>query len=120
MRILVLGGTGAMGSETTKDLVNTSDFSEIVIGDIAVERAKEFTSKLGDERLSVVRVDASNVNELASIIKDFDIVACALPFRFDYNVTKACIKAGINGIDLSAEKDQFAPTKKLEKLESRM
>ena len=108
MRILVLGGAGAMGSETTKDLVNTSDFSEIVIGDIAVERAKEFTSKLGDERLSVVRVDASNVNELASIMKDFDIVACALPFRFDYNVTKACIKAGINGIDLSAEEDQFA------------
>jgi len=97
-----------MGSETTKDLVNTSDFSKIVIGDIAVERAKEFVSKLGDDRLSVVKVDASNVNELATRMKGFDIVACALPFRFDYNVTKACIKAGINGIDLSAEESQFA------------
>jgi len=108
MRILILGGAGAMGSETTKDLVNTSDFSEIVIGDLAVERAKKFASKLGDERLSVVRVDANNVNELASAMKGFDIVACALPFKYDFIVTKACIKAGINGIDLSAEEDQFA------------
>jgi saccharopine dehydrogenase-like NADP-dependent oxidoreductase len=108
MRILVLGGTGAMGSETTKDLVNISDFSEIVIGDIAVKRTKEFISKLGDERLSVVKVDANNVNELAGTMKGFDIVACALPFKYDFDVTKACIKAGINGIDLSAEEDQFA------------
>jgi len=108
MRILILGGAGAMGSETTKDIVNTSDFSEIVIGDIAVERTKEFISKLNDERLSVVKVDASKVNELASLMKDFDIVACALPFEYDFKVTNACIKARVNGIDLSAEQDQFA------------
>ncbi|MEM1540138.1 MAG: saccharopine dehydrogenase C-terminal domain-containing protein [Candidatus Bathyarchaeia archaeon] len=108
MRILVLGGVGAIGSETTKDLVNTSDdFSEIVIGDIAVEKAREFISKLGDERLSAIKVDAGNIDEVTSVIKGFDIVACALPFRYDLNVTKACIKAGVNGIDLSAEEDQF-------------
>lgn len=108
MRILVLGGTGAMGSETTKDLVNTSNFSEIVIGDLAIERTKEFITKLGDKRLSVVKVDANRVNELASAMKGFDVVACALPFQYDFNVTRACIKAGVNGIDLSAEEDQFA------------
>lgn len=107
MRILILGGAGAMGSETTKDIVSTSDFSEIAIGDIAVERAKDFISKLNDKRLSVVKVDASKVDELVSLMKDFDIVACALPFKYDFNVTKACIKARINGIDLSAEQDQF-------------
>jgi len=36
-----------------------------------------------------------------------DIAASALPFRYDLNVTKACIKAGINGIDLSTEQSQF-------------
>lgn len=108
MRILILGGAGAMGSETTKDIVNTSDFSEIVIGDIDVERVKRFISKLDDERLSVARVDANNVDELANAMQSFDIVACALPFKYDFNVTKACIKARINGIDLSAEEDQFA------------
>jgi len=108
MRILILGGAGAMGSETTKDMVNTSDFSEIVVGDIDVEKVKNFISKLNDKRLSVVKVDANNIDELANVMKGFNVVASALPFKYDFNVTKACIKAGINGIDLSAEQDQFA------------
>jgi len=107
MRILVLGGAGTIGSETTKDLVNTSHFSEIVLGDEAVERTKEFISKLGDKRLSVVKVDANNVEELAKVMKDFDIMVSALPFRFDYNVTKAAIKAKVNGIDVASTEDQF-------------
>ncbi len=48
MRILVLGGAGAIGSEATKDLVETSGFSEIVLGDVAEERTNEFISRLGD------------------------------------------------------------------------
>ena len=108
MRILLLGGAGAMGSETTKDMVKTSDFSEIVLGDINVEKVKTFISKLNDKRLSVAKVDANNVDELAKTMKGFDIIASALPFRYDLNVTKACIKAGKNGIDLSSEPDQFA------------
>ncbi|MGD8544430.1 MAG: saccharopine dehydrogenase NADP-binding domain-containing protein, partial [Candidatus Bathyarchaeota archaeon] len=108
MRILLLGGAGAMGSETTKDMVKTSDFSEIVLGDINVEKVKTFISKLNDKRLSVAKVDANNVDELAKTMKGFDIIASALPFKYDLNVTKACIKAGINGIDLSSEPDQFA------------
>jgi lysine 6-dehydrogenase len=108
MRILMLGGAGAMGSETTKDMIKTSDFSEIVLGDINVEKVKTFISKLNDKRLSVVKVDANNVDELAKTMKGFDIVASALPFRYDLNVTKACVKTGINGIDLSSEPDQFA------------
>jgi lysine 6-dehydrogenase len=107
MKILVLGGAGAMGSETTKDLVNTSDFTEIAIGDIDVEKVKSFISKLNDERLSAIKVDANNIDELANTMKNFDIAASALPFRYDLNVTKACIKAGINGIDLSTEQGQF-------------
>jgi saccharopine dehydrogenase-like NADP-dependent oxidoreductase len=108
MKILMLGGAGAMGSETTKDMVKTSDFSEIALGDIDVEKVKTFISKLNDKRLSVAKVDANNVDELAKTMKGFDIVASALPFKYDLNVTKACVKAGVNGIDLSSEPDQFA------------
>jgi len=108
MRIFILGGAGAMGSETTKDIVSTGHFSEIAVGDIAVERTKEFISKIKDERLSVVKVDANNIDEIVEAIKGFDIVACALPFKYDFNVTKACIRAKVNGIDLSSNESQFA------------
>jgi len=115
MRILVLGGAGAIGSEATTDLVKTSDFSEIVLGDIAVERTKEFISKLGEKRLSVVEADANNVEELAKVIKNFDIVVSALPFRFDYNVTQAAIKAKVNGIDVASTEEQSGLDSKAKK-----
>jgi len=107
MRVLVLGGAGAIGSEATKDLVKTSDFSEIVLGDIAIEPTREFVSKIGDKRLSVVKADANNVKELAGVMKGYDLVVSALPFRYDFNVTQAAIKARVNGIDVASTEEQF-------------
>ena len=107
MKILVLGGAGAIGSEATTDLVQTSNFSEIVLGDVDIERTEKFISKLGDKRLSAISVDANNVEELAKRMKGFDLVVCALPFRYDFNVTQAAIKAKVNGIDVASTEDQF-------------
>lgn len=107
MKILVLGGAGAIGSEATKDLVKTSSFSEIVLGDLAEERTKEFISKLGDSRLSFVKADANNVEELAGLMRGFDVVASALPFRYDFNVTQAAIEARVNGIDVASTEEQY-------------
>jgi len=115
MRILVLGGAGAIGSETTKDLVNTSNFSEIVLGDVSVDKTREFISRLGDKRLSVIKVDANNIEELAKAMKNFDIVVSALPFRFDFNTTQAAIKAKVNSIDVASTEDQYGLDSKAKK-----
>jgi len=106
-KVLILGGVGAIGSEATRDIVETSEFSEIVVGDIDVERAERFVSELGDDRLSAMRVDASNLAELVEAVKGFDRVVSALPFRYDINVTRACIRAGVYGIDVASEGSQF-------------
>ena len=106
-KVLILGGAGAIGSEATRDIVRTSKFSEIVVGDIDVERAKSFIAQLGDDRLSVMKVDASNVEKLVDAVKGFNLVVSALPFRYDINVTKACVEAGVCGIDVATEESQF-------------
>jgi lysine 6-dehydrogenase len=115
MRILVLGGAGAIGSEATKDLVKTSNFSEIVLGDLAAERTKGFISELRDKRLSFVKADANNVDELAGLMKGFDVVASTLPFRYDFNVTQAAIKARVNGIDVASTEEQYGLDAKAKK-----
>ena len=115
MKILVLGGAGAIGSEATKDLVKTSSFSEIVLGDLDAERTKEFISKLGDKRLSYLKVDANNVEELARLMKGFDVVASTLPFRYDFNVTQAAIEARVNGIDVASTEEQYGLDTKAKK-----
>jgi len=107
VKILVLGGAGAIGSEATKDLVKTSSFSEVVLGDLAEERTEKFISELGDSRLSFVKADANNVEELAGLMKGFDVVASTLPFRYDFNVTQAAIEARVNGIDVASTEEQY-------------
>jgi saccharopine dehydrogenase-like NADP-dependent oxidoreductase len=107
VRVLVLGGAGAIGSEATKDLVKTSSFSEIALGDLDAERTKEFISKLSDKRLSYLKVDANNVAELARLMKGFDVVASTLPFRYDFNVTQAAIEARVDGIDVASTEEQY-------------
>ncbi len=115
MKILVLGGAGAIGSEATRDLAETSSFSEIVLGDLAEKRTKEFISKLGDKRLSFVKADANNVEELAGLMKGFDVVASTLPFRYDFNVTQAAIEARVNGIDVASTEEQYGLDTKAKK-----
>ena len=44
-KILVLGGVGAMATETSIDLVNTSDFEEIMIADVNLEKVEKFIEK---------------------------------------------------------------------------
>jgi len=115
VKILVLGGAGAIGSEATKDLVKTSSFSEIVLGDLDAERTKKFISDLGDRRLSYVKADANNVEELAGLMKDFDVVASTLPFRYDFKVTQAAIEARVNGIDVASTEEQYGLNTKARK-----
>ena len=54
-KISVLGGVGAMATETTIDLVQTSDFDEIMIADINLEKIETFIEESGDNRLKLIR-----------------------------------------------------------------
>ena len=108
MRVIVLGGAGAVCSETTRDLVSTSTFEEIVIGELAVDRAQELARELADPRVRVVPIDAGDETALTGLLRGFDVVVNGLPFRYDLVVTRAAIAAGVSGLDLSSEDPQFA------------
>ena len=82
MRIIVLGGCGAMGSEATRDLARTSDFEEIVIADADIEKAKLLADELGGGRVRTVRIDVSDEDALAKTLKGFDVVANATTYHF--------------------------------------
>jgi len=107
MRVLVLGGAGFIGETAVEDLVRTSDFSEIVIGDIDVQKAQKLVSRLNDPRLTMKAVDVTKETQLLESVRGFDVVTNALPFKYDLAVTKACIEAGVNGIDVSATREQL-------------
>ena len=108
MRILVLGGAGAVCSHSTRDLAEYSDFSEIVIGEYNVSAAEKLAAEIGDSRLKVMEINAENYAELVNAFEGFDIILNGLPWKYDLAVTKACVEVGVSGLDVSTEEDQWS------------
>ena len=107
MKALVLGGAGAVCSETTRDLVQYSDFDEIMVAEYNLEAANELIKELGDPRLKAVLFDANNYDEMLKLFPGYDVVINGLPWKYDLAVTKACVEVGVNGLDVSTEEEQW-------------
>ena len=107
MKILSLGGAGAVCRHATRDLAEYSDFDEIVIGDYNVAAAEELAADIGDPRLKVLKVDANDYDGLVELFKGFDVVLNGLPWKYDLAVTRACVEAGVSGLDVCTEEEQW-------------
>ncbi|HEY8818767.1 MAG TPA: saccharopine dehydrogenase NADP-binding domain-containing protein [Candidatus Limnocylindrales bacterium] len=99
-RILVLGGSGEMGSAAVADLVGRTDH-EVTVGDIRPDAAEALLRRLGaPER--VVRVDVEDPASLASALADTEVVLNATYMRHNVSVTDAAIAAGVHLVDLGS------------------
>ena len=107
MRVLSLGGAGAVCQHATRDLAEFSDF-EIVIGDYDVSAAERLAAEIGDPRIKVQRVDAADYDGMVSLFRQFDVILNGLPWKYDLTVTRACVEAGVSGLDVSTEEDQWS------------
>jgi saccharopine dehydrogenase (NAD+, L-lysine-forming) len=99
MKILVLGA-GNMGYITARDLIESPQVTEIVLGDVDLDKAKQAADKLKSDKISVKHVDVMNHEELVKALKGFDAVANCVWYTLVYDVTKAAIEAGVNCLDL--------------------
>jgi saccharopine dehydrogenase-like NADP-dependent oxidoreductase len=99
-RMLVLGGSGEMGSAAVADLVTRTDH-EVTIGDIRPEAATAVLRALGAAE-RVVRVDVDDPSSLAAALAGTDAVLNATYMRQNIRVTDAAIAAGVHLVDLGS------------------
>ncbi len=100
MKILVLGGCGAMGSEATRDLSLTSDFEEIVVADVDVAKATAYCESLGGGRVRATSVDVTDVAGLPKLFEPYDVVLNCTSYAFGLGITEAAIAARKPLLDL--------------------
>jgi lysine 6-dehydrogenase len=100
MKILVLGGAGAMGTVTVRDLAESPDVSKVIVGDVSLERANQLKSLVESEKISVRRVDVSNRVGLVEAMEEANAVANATPFHLNVQIMRAAMKASRNLTDL--------------------
>ena len=92
-RILVLGGSGEMGSAAVADLVERTDH-EVTIGDIRPEAASALLRRLGAPD-RVVRSTSTIRRRSRAALADTDVVLNATYMRHNVPVTDAAIAAGV-------------------------
>jgi len=100
MKVLILG-CGNIGSVAAEDLAKSSSSIQVVVADKSDTRAKQVAERIGGSNVSWIQLDATNPSKLANALKDFNLVMGFLPGKLGYRLTKACIDAGKDLIDVS-------------------
>lgn len=93
-----------MGSETTRDLATSSDFDEITIADLNLQRAQaladELNAQTGRDRVRAVQVDGSDEEALLGVMRGHAVVANTMTYHYGLHATRAAIRAGAGYVDL--------------------
>lgn len=100
MKILAIGGCGAMGKAATRALTEMPIFDEIIIGDINLDAAHAWSKKLTDKRFRALRVDVTDTPSLLAATKGVDIVANLTLYEFNLPIMQACVENRCHYLDL--------------------
>jgi lysine 6-dehydrogenase len=99
MRLLVLGA-GLQGSACAHDLLQQPNVERVTLADLNPKRLPAFLKKRVGKRLVLARLDARRADRLRRLLRGHDAVMNALPYYFNYAVTKAAVLAGLHYSDL--------------------
>jgi len=97
---IVMLGCGHIGSVLARDLIEILPSSQIVILETDVERAKRALGDIGD-KVELIKFDLSNFDALTLMLKRCDLAVGLAPGRLGFGTMRACIRAGVNMVDLS-------------------
>ncbi|HLD80581.1 MAG TPA: saccharopine dehydrogenase C-terminal domain-containing protein [archaeon] len=101
MRVLVLGGYGAMGQVITRDLTESPEVKEVIVAGREIVKAEALVSELKSPKLRPAQIDATD-SDLARKIKEVnpDVLVNASWYEFNMNVMPAAIAASTHYVDL--------------------
>ena len=119
MKYVVIGGAGAMGSITVRDLVETfPDKDEIIIADYNIEKAKEMAAtftKSTKKKVKAVKVDVNDKEKTIHDLSGASIILNSVQYQFNILLMEIALGLKAHYIDLGG---LFHTTKKQLELDS--
>ncbi|MFI5347994.1 MAG: saccharopine dehydrogenase family protein [Elusimicrobiota bacterium] len=101
MRYVVLGGAGAMGRITVRDLVETSDPDDrIVIADYDLGKARALAASLRDPRVSAVRVDVKDRPAAMKALRGAFVLINGVQYHLNLDVMELALALKCHYVDL--------------------
>ena len=99
MDILILGA-GMMGRAIAYDLATFSNFSKITLIDNNKKTLDNTKKFLENKDINFKKLDVTNYGQLKKKFEQTDIIVSAIPYNFNYNLTKIAVDARTHFIDL--------------------
>jgi len=96
-------GAGAQGSAVAAILAKGTDADTIVLADYNVELAERVTAKIGDKRISTAKVDATDVDSVASVARGCDVILNLVHMDYAQTVRHAALEVGCHCVDSCSE-----------------
>jgi saccharopine dehydrogenase (NAD+, L-lysine-forming) len=110
-------GCGITGLVCAEQLAKNTRVDELVLADYRTDAADELAKRLKNDKVSVEKVNATDMKQVKSLLKRTDIIVSSIPWRLNVKVLEAAIEAGKSYVDFGLPFD--APgehTVKLDKM----
>ncbi|MEV6066725.1 saccharopine dehydrogenase NADP-binding domain-containing protein [Nocardia sp. NPDC052001] len=118
MKVLALGGPGAMGAVAVRTAARLPGIEEIVVADRDLDAARRLAAELctGTRAVRAQRVDVTDSAALHGALRDADVVLNTVGpyYRFGLPVLRAAIATGTHYLDLC---DDWEPTLRMLELD---
>src|SRR5438876_8451594 len=106
MKAAVLG-SGLMGSVIAWDLARSADVDQVVVADLNPVRLVPIRRVTTTNKLTTDVVDVKDRKRLVSFLREFDVVASALPHGVVNLANRAAVEAGAKMVDIAFEDEQM-------------
>lgn len=104
MKVLVFGGSGAIGRAVAWDLAREKDVETIGIVGRRKNALEETKKWIGSDKIVPHVLDILNRDETKKLMEKYDVGAIALPDRrTSYGLVHSAVEAGLNIIDMLEE-----------------
>src|SRR5256885_13980696 len=100
LKVLILGGYGAMAQSTVPDLLASPGVERVGIAGRSAAKAKAFAAAQRDDRATPVPVDARDSAALVRELRRWDCVINSTWYDLNVPIMEAAIEAGVHYFDL--------------------
>ena len=106
MKAAVLG-SGLMGSVIAWDLARSDDVDRVVVADLNPERLARARRMTASRKLTTEVLDVKDTKRIVSFLREFDVVASALPHGAVNLANRAAVEARTKMVDIAFEDEQM-------------
>lgn len=99
----IVVGVGAVGSVVADILTDSEEFDKVIVADIDFKKARNMEKRLSNDKVSSMRIDATDVKGMSKAFKGVDLVVNGVIPKFNFNIMDACLAAKANYADMASD-----------------